>query len=411
MVLLCLSWQATPARAQGALDAAGPQDKLLLKVLEWIPAKGEYREWTAVGGEYSVSPNRTITVPFVGTVSTGSLALSALSESIAESLQRGLSLPTRPEVSIEVISRAPIYVLGGVETPGKVEFTPGMTALQAVALAGGFYRGGGGSMRLERDTINAEVDLRGARDASLRLRARIARLEAELADIKQIRVDADGQDAKTLASFLAEEQNLLEVRRQARDSSIASLDSRRQLALDQVNTVNEKAKNLDHQIELTRKQLADIKSLVDKGLTVATRAFDLERTLTELEGRRLDLEIGRLSTTLEINEAERDKADILTEFRTSVATDLQAARSELTQKSIEIDRATALLRESTIIAPRKLAERGGNVSIRIFVTRVISNRASTVEISQGDTIEAGDTVQVQLEPVDAPGQEQTNAVK
>ena len=201
--LLSFSLSGESARAQAPVDAAAPQDKLQLKVLEWLPAKGEYREWTAVGGEYMVSPERTITVPFVGTVSTASRSLGALAGDIADALQRGLSLPTRPEVSIEMIARAPVYVLGGVETPGKVEFTPGLTALQAIALAGGFYRGGGGSMRLERDTINAEGDLREARDASARLQARVARLEAELADAAQIKLDGSQADAKATCGLFS----------------------------------------------------------------------------------------------------------------------------------------------------------------------------------------------------------------
>jgi len=411
--LLSFSLPGGWACAQAPVDAAAPQDKLQLKVLEWLPAKGEYREWTAVGGEYMVSPDRTITVPFVGTVSTASRSLGALAGDIADALQRGLSLPTRPEVNIEMLSRAPVYVLGGVQTPGKVEFTPGLSALQAIALAGGFYRGGGGSLRLERDTINAESDLREARAASARLQARIGRLEAELADAAQIKIDASQADAKALAPLLAEEQRLLEVRRQARESSIASLGNRRQLAVDQVKALDEKSANLDRQVALTRRQLDDIQSLVDKGLTVATRAFDLQRTLTDLEGRRLDLQIGRLSTALEINEAERDKADLLTEFRTNVAADLQSARAELAQKNLEIERAIGLLREATIIAPEPLTDRAGNVTVgvRIFLTRTAGERASTVEIGKDDPIQSGDTIQVHMDLDEARGPEQTTAVK
>jgi protein involved in polysaccharide export with SLBB domain len=411
--LLSLSLPDVSARAQAPVDAAAPQDKLQLKVLEWIPAKGEYKEWTAVGGEYTVSPQRTITVPFVGAVSTAARSSGALAGDIADALQRSLGLPTRPEVSIEIAVRAPLYVLGGVETPGKVEFTPGLTALQAIALAGGFYRGGGGSMRLERDTINAEADLRAARDVSARLRSRIARLEAELADAKQIKTDASQVDAEALAPFLAEEQRLLEVRRQARESSIESLSNRRQLAAEQLKTIDEKAANIDHQISLTHKELANVQSLVDRGLTVATRSFDLERTLTDLEGRRLDLQIGRLSTALEINEAERDKADLLTAFRANVAGELQSSLSELSQKNIEIERASGLLREATIIAPEQLMDRAGNVkaSVRIFLTRTLGEHASTVEIDKDDVIQSGDTIHVQMELDDERGPEQTTTVK
>jgi protein involved in polysaccharide export with SLBB domain len=411
--LLSLPQPAELALAQAPADVAAPQDKLQLKVLEWLPAKGEYREWTAVGGEYTISRDGTINVPFVGSVPTASRSLGTLAGEIADALQRGLSLPTRPEVSIEMISRAPIYVLGGVETPGKVEFSPGLTALQAIALAGGFYRGGGGSLRLERDTINADSDLREAREASARLQARIARLEAELKDGAEVAVDASQADAEALAPLLAEEQRLLEVRRQARESRLATLSSRRQLGVDQLKAIDEQAANLERQIALTRKQLDNIQALVDKGLTVATRELDLERALTDREARRLDLQIGRLSTALEINEAERDQADLITDLRTTVAADLQSARAELAQKNLEAERALALLREATIIAPEPLTDRAGNVtvSVRVFLTRTIGEHTSTMEIGADDPVRSGDTIQVHMNLDETRGAKQTTAVR
>ncbi len=59
---------ASASLAAGPVDAVGPQDRIRLKVLEWLPAKGEYREWAAVGGEYTVAPDGTIAIPFVGNV-------------------------------------------------------------------------------------------------------------------------------------------------------------------------------------------------------------------------------------------------------------------------------------------------------------------------------------------------------
>ena len=66
----CSMLFSTAAMAQTAPDAISPQDKLQLKVLEWLPAKGEYKEWTAVGGEYTVASDNTVSIPFVGAIST-----------------------------------------------------------------------------------------------------------------------------------------------------------------------------------------------------------------------------------------------------------------------------------------------------------------------------------------------------
>jgi len=388
-----------PAIAAEPADAIAPQDRLDLKVLEWLPAKGEYKDWAAVGGTYTVSANGTIAVPFVGALPVGEQTADELSTTIADALQRALSLPTRPEVSVQIQARAPVYVMGGVETPGKVEFTPGLTALQAVALAGGFYRGGSASMRLERDTINADSDLQVARDSFARLGARTLRLETELADGETIAFDPKISPPGS-QPFVAEEQSILNERRQSRLSQLESLTSRRQLAVDQLKALDEQAGNLDHQLQITRTQLNNIKTLADKGLTVAGRVYDLERTLSDLESRRLEVQVERLTATLTMNEAERDQLDLKTEFRTSVASELQTTRAEMSQKKVEIDRYQGLLREATIIAPEKLMDRAGNISVdvRIFLTRTGPSGSSTVQIARDAALRSGDTIQVQLEP-------------
>jgi len=406
---LAMAAAAVPSWASDAPDAVGPQDRIRIKVLEWLAAKGEYREWAAIGGEYTVSPDGTIAVPFVGNIKASSLSIDALSNAISEELQRSLSLPIRPAVSLDVVTRAPIYVLGGVETPGKVEFSPGLTAVQAVALAGGFYRGGGGTLRLERDTIGAESDLRLARDTNARLTARVMRLEAELADAEAIPA-ADAKTGAAVEQFLADERRIFEVRRQTRLSQLESAKNRKQLASDQKEAIEEKAANLDRQIEQTQKQLGEIKKLVDKGLAVATRVYDLERTLSDLEGRRVDLEVARLSSTLAINEAEREQIDIVTTFRNSVVSDLQTARAGVSESAIQIDRSTALLHESTVTAPQVLMDRssGINVEVHFFVTRRTGGSQATVEIGKDDPIMAGDTLMVQIDVDALTSAEQTN---
>lgn len=400
IALSCSLALAAPAAAQEARGTIGPQDRLALKVLEWLPARGEYKEWTAVGGEYAIAPGDTINVPFAGQVSTAGQTTAEVARAVADRLQRNLSLPLRPEVGIEIVGRSPVYVLGGVETPGKVDFTPGLTAIEAVALAGGFYRGGGGELRLERDAINAEGDLDAARDNAARLAARVARLETELADGGgTIKLAAGTPDAGRVERFVPEEQHLLEIRRQARESQLESLRNRRQLAVDQLKSLDEKGTNLERQVQLAREQLGGVESLVDKGLTVASRRFELERTLSDFEGRVLDVQNSRLAAQLEINESERQQADVVTQFKTDAANDLQSGRAALSRARIDVGRGEQLLREATVIAPEKLMDRAGNfqVGIRFFRTRDEGGNRATAEIRKDDVLEAGDTLQIQMD--------------
>src|SRR5690606_41946024 len=70
LLLVLLGLATTAPAADGPLPAAEihPHEKLLIKVLEWQPGKGAYRDWTAFGGEYEVLGARTRSIPFAGEV-------------------------------------------------------------------------------------------------------------------------------------------------------------------------------------------------------------------------------------------------------------------------------------------------------------------------------------------------------
>ena len=59
---------------------------------------------------------------------------------VSADFQAKLALSERPNTSIEIIQFRPFFVMGDLERPGEYAYRPGITALQAVSLAGGFYR-------------------------------------------------------------------------------------------------------------------------------------------------------------------------------------------------------------------------------------------------------------------------------
>ena len=54
--------------------------------------------------------------------------------------QARAGLPGNPSVSAEIVTRRPFYVIGEVQKPGNYAYVTDMTALNAVAMAGGFTR-------------------------------------------------------------------------------------------------------------------------------------------------------------------------------------------------------------------------------------------------------------------------------
>lgn len=88
---------------------------------------------------YRVSDAGTITMPLIGAVDTRGHTTESLAKLITEKLANGYLRD--PSVRVEMVTYRPVYVLGEVQSPGKYSYEPGMTALSAVAVAGGFtYR-------------------------------------------------------------------------------------------------------------------------------------------------------------------------------------------------------------------------------------------------------------------------------
>lgn len=90
-------------------------------------------------GEYKVEPNGTVSFPLIKDVPASGYTATDVEKAIADKLSPDYIVD--PRVTVEVLTYRNVYVLGEVQQPGKYEFAPNMTILQAVAMAGGYtYR-------------------------------------------------------------------------------------------------------------------------------------------------------------------------------------------------------------------------------------------------------------------------------
>lgn len=92
-----------------------------------------------LSGEFEVDGSGTVSLPLIGNVSCQNLSLRELEVLVTEKFKDGYLIS--PKVSIEVLNFRPFFILGEVKKPGSYNYVSGLTALNAVALAGGFsYR-------------------------------------------------------------------------------------------------------------------------------------------------------------------------------------------------------------------------------------------------------------------------------
>ena len=115
-----------PAGRGGADYRLGPGDKIRLTVF------GE----SDLSGEYQVDGSGMVRLPLIGTLQATGATAPTLEQNIAAALEDGYI--KTPRVNVEITLYRPFYIIGAVNRPGQYPYVDHMSALNAVALAGGF---------------------------------------------------------------------------------------------------------------------------------------------------------------------------------------------------------------------------------------------------------------------------------
>ena len=116
------------AGSPGDSNKLGPNDRLRITVF------GQ----PTLTGEYTLDGNGVLAFPLIGNVPANGVTTSQLQQAIAAKLKPDYMV--NPNVSAEVITRRPFYVIGEVQKPGNYPYVTDMTAVNAIAMAGGFTR-------------------------------------------------------------------------------------------------------------------------------------------------------------------------------------------------------------------------------------------------------------------------------
>ena len=121
---------AAPSATPAALDyKLGVADKVRILV---------YNE-PNLTGEYLVNANGAIAFPLIGDVAAAGHTATEIKDLITAQLSNGYLRD--PQVSIDILSYRPFYILGEVNKPGEYPYEEGISVLKAVAAASGFtYR-------------------------------------------------------------------------------------------------------------------------------------------------------------------------------------------------------------------------------------------------------------------------------
>ncbi|MCL3881733.1 polysaccharide biosynthesis/export family protein [Marivita sp. GX14005] len=371
----------------------GPEDVVSLRAVAWNDRTASFEAMDALIGDYVVSSDGSISIPFAGTVMARGATVKELGETIAARLQAATGLYQPPQVWLQIAAYRPFYMLGDIANPGAYPWRPGLTASKALALAGGLYRTRGDAAG-DVSEYRQLSSLRGVQVDLVRLRARQARLEAEqreadAIDFPETLVHPDGPAA--IARIKAEERAIFGIRRESEARDIESNKALIALYRTELAALEAKLIGVRRQLEGARERVENLRVLVERGTVVTTQLINAERTLTDLSAEELDLNTAIFRARQGIGETERDVLQAADRRQHEIVTQLQDTRhkTELATK-----REAMFL---SLAAATGLSALDGPVQTVLQVRREIDGEIEVIRLASDDPIEPGDVFEVSFD--------------
>jgi protein involved in polysaccharide export with SLBB domain len=377
----------------------GSQDKVSIKVYEWRPARDEVYEWKAFKAEYIVNAAGSLSLPLLGNVPVKGLSTGELARDLGGRLKDRMGLLDSPDVTVEVVQYRPFYIMGAVEKPGEYPYRPGLTVLEAYAIAGGQPRNGLG-VRLTRESITTrgELDALGLEQQSLL--AKMARLKAELNNDNEIQwPDAlkANMSAGAVSGAIQQEQLVFDTRREAFQTQMSALEQLREFLTKEVASLEKQLKVHEIEVDSVKTEFEMVEKLFKKGLTAAPRKLALQRNMAQVDGERLRLEASLMRARQEISKTKVSIADLQARRSTEVSTEMQKAQARLDEIKGRTRTSKNLLYETEVLAPQLMAAQQNGESERPIFKIVRQGRTLSDErsVSQEAVVQPGDTIRVE----------------
>ncbi len=345
-----------------------------------------------LSGDFVIDEAGAIVLPIGGSVAASGLSATELEARVTAVLADGYII--RPNVAVRIAAQRPVYVMGDVRTAGAVAFRPGMTALTAVAMAGGLASTQQDTLALRASLREAEERLALMRTQHIAVRARIARLIAQRDGAEKVAFPRDLEEAGGgTAQLLASERAVLATERSAEASQLAVWVLRLKSAETEVVAIAEQVKLETAQLDYVGKYYADLAKLQRKGLVDRRRLVEMQ-----MEEARLKANIARLETdsgraTQLIHEAPLR----MSEIRAGTGQRALLALQEANARRAELESSIAATQDQVAALHRRFAAAGGVVAASgtgLVLTRATGPRSGTYEIEETAPLRPGDILRV-----------------
>ena len=325
---------------------------------------------------YPVRPDGDITLHLLGAIPVEGLTLTEIETAVRDRAREVFQNATA-SVIVDMEQYRDIYVQGIVSNPGAFAYRPGLTALQAISLAGGT----GSNVRSE-SAADLNRILERQRDLSI-AQKRIADLEERLA-----RADAQLADEEVENPLATVESRIVQ-------TEIEGHRLRRELAESEGELHRRNSEILNSRLARAEAEVERITDLSQRGLVRADQLQDVEERADRFRSDLLDL-------SAEIAQAERTQADAKNaaelaqlDYRESLLRERERVERDLDVARVEERAIRDALRQ---LGGTPAAGLSGDLSETWVVYREDAAGLRVIEADPGLLLLPGDVLSVTLGP-------------
>jgi polysaccharide export outer membrane protein len=380
-------------------------------VAEYLLRPGDVIEMSVVGApdlrqSVTVNVDGEASFPLIGQIRVAGSPLSAVRTKVIQVLSTkfyhrrgpdGRESPiviTPEEINVAIAEYSPVYIDGDVAKPGAVSYRPGLTARQAIALAGGYdvMRLRGHDPFLETADFRAEYYSLWTRVAKEQIH--ISRLKAELG--AQTKIDLKGEMDTPLPAPVVSQIKDLES--QLFDNRNA--DHRKEM--DHLRrSLEQEDRRIQALVEEEQKQKAEARTEAEgfeqmeenfkRGAIPMMRLNDERRAAQLSATEALRTTVARAQVERERETVRRNLEKAEDERRAGLIKELKEAEVDLQTNWSHLQAAGDKLMYSGSARSQLLRGRGGQPELKIFRDSAGDRRAFTAdedaELMPGDVVE------------------------
>lgn len=403
ILAVCLMTVSSAGRALASSGyTLGPMDVVRIRAHEWRQSQDQVLEWAALKEDFRVNAEGALSLPLIGELPAAGLTTGELADLIGKRLKDRLQLIAAPDTAVEIIKYRPFFILGEVDRPGEYPYRPGLTVLQSIALAGGLLRVRDlGGVRLEREAISTEGDLKMIQSELDSLVARRARFEAELDEAPDVSFPqqlVDKSSDPVIRVILDQELLIFRTRQRSFKAQFDALQQLKSYLKTELQSLAGQIETQNTQLKLVKGELDDLRGLSKKGLVTAPRLLQNQRLLAQLESDKLRLESSQAKAQQEISKTEISILEVRNKFVNEVTGELRQTQAKIEELQSKSETGARLLYESRVVAPRLIGSRSSTQQRppMLKIIRQVSGFANEIIASEATPVEPGDTVKVEF---------------